>query len=351
MALKNSDYITYDVLSDALDIVKQYIDQHGGGGATYTAGDNITISEDNVISAINTIYTAGGNVTITDDNVINVTIPAKYLDKTATGVQELAGSLKVGSHTTNVVNAYLHVRKVASSITGYSVNGACFSVNGDGTASFQHKIYDNNGNNAKNSAVLRFSNKGLQFGINSTSGASPAESDYKNVAMVDDIPEVTPVLTTGTKIATIGDKDLYAPAGGGGGGSYLKLTIPAQTYTVTHNSSKEVLRLQVDSDSTVEFSSLTGNDGLEKIEFVGNTESLRASWTDGDVWCFDAYVKCWKKNSSYLVEGIGHFKWDKSKTFIELVSVDEALSYDNYFRVNKFYPARISLANLTYTIE
>lgn len=40
---------------------------------TLTAGDNITISEENVISATDTTYTAGSNVTISDENVISAT--------------------------------------------------------------------------------------------------------------------------------------------------------------------------------------------------------------------------------------------------------------------------------------
>lgn len=44
-----------------------------GGGETYTAGENITISDDNVISATDTTYTAGENITISDDNVISAT--------------------------------------------------------------------------------------------------------------------------------------------------------------------------------------------------------------------------------------------------------------------------------------
>lgn len=42
------------------------------GGASYTAGDNITI-ENNVISATDTTYTAGTNITIDSNNVISAT--------------------------------------------------------------------------------------------------------------------------------------------------------------------------------------------------------------------------------------------------------------------------------------
>lgn len=39
----------------------------------YTAGDNVAISDDHVISAVDTTYTAGQNITISDDNVISAT--------------------------------------------------------------------------------------------------------------------------------------------------------------------------------------------------------------------------------------------------------------------------------------
>lgn len=45
----------------------------GGGGVTYTAGDNIQISAQNVISATDTTYTAGDNVQISAQNVISAT--------------------------------------------------------------------------------------------------------------------------------------------------------------------------------------------------------------------------------------------------------------------------------------
>lgn len=45
-----------------------------GGGAIYTAGENIQISDDNVISATDTTYAAGTNINISDDNVISASI-------------------------------------------------------------------------------------------------------------------------------------------------------------------------------------------------------------------------------------------------------------------------------------
>lgn len=136
----------------------------------------------------------------------------KYLDKTSTTKQTTKAAIQVGDHTTNIANAYLHMRKVSATSTGSTVNGACFSVNGDGTASFQHKIYNNDGTGAKNAAILRFYGKAtgegkLQFAVNTGTGASPTEDMYEDVAMQKDVPvmEVSNVdigagaaLTTGT---------------------------------------------------------------------------------------------------------------------------------------------------------
>lgn len=133
-------------------------------------------------------YTAGTNVSISADNKISSSVPSNYLNKSSTSSNILSGNIQVGSASLNVVNAYLHIRNVGdNSITGAKVNGACFSVNGDGTASFQHKKYNDSGGGAKNSAILRFSNLGLQFAVNSGDGSSPTEDMYKQVAMIDDI--------------------------------------------------------------------------------------------------------------------------------------------------------------------
>ena len=55
----------------------------GGGGETYTAGENITIDPNNEISAVDTKYTAGDNITITSSNVINAILDmTDYYNKT-----------------------------------------------------------------------------------------------------------------------------------------------------------------------------------------------------------------------------------------------------------------------------
>lgn len=94
----------------------------------------------------------------------------------------LTGKIQIGDYTSNIANAILHIRNVASPITGAKVNGACYSVNSDGTASLQHKTYNDSGGGAKNAAVLRMSNQGLQFAVNTGSTASPTEDMYKEIA-------------------------------------------------------------------------------------------------------------------------------------------------------------------------
>ena len=53
--------------------IKKLCDKVNNGGTTYTAGDNIQISAENVISATDTKYTAGTNVSISEQNVISAT--------------------------------------------------------------------------------------------------------------------------------------------------------------------------------------------------------------------------------------------------------------------------------------
>lgn len=71
--LKSDDKVT-DILVDGESVVNE-----GGianiemSGQTYTAGTNVQISEQNVISATDTTYTAGSNIQISAQNVINAT--------------------------------------------------------------------------------------------------------------------------------------------------------------------------------------------------------------------------------------------------------------------------------------
>lgn len=123
---------------------------------------------------------------LTNDSKFLTSVPSNYLDKNNTGTHILSGKLQIGTYSTNVVNAILHIRNVGTgSITGAKVNGACYSVNADGTATLQHKTYDDKGGNARNMAVLRMSNKGIQFAVNTGTTNVPTEDMYHNVVTED----------------------------------------------------------------------------------------------------------------------------------------------------------------------
>lgn len=64
--------ITFDVGVHRLAISNAN-GEDGGSGVVYTAGDNIQISEENVISATDTTYTAGSGIEISEQNVISNT--------------------------------------------------------------------------------------------------------------------------------------------------------------------------------------------------------------------------------------------------------------------------------------
>lgn len=64
---------------------------------SYTAGDNINISSDNVISATDTTYTAGENINITN-NVISATIP----EETATLLYSLSNNAITDGYGANM---------------------------------------------------------------------------------------------------------------------------------------------------------------------------------------------------------------------------------------------------------
>lgn len=169
-----------------------------------------TIKDPNAVKTVNGISPdASGNVEVQDgvqsnwnqtdttklDYIKNKPNLSNYLDKTYTGENKIAGKLTVGSCSTNVNNAYLHQRNVGTTgtVTNTAYNGGAFAVNSDGSVGFFHKTYtDASGNGARNSAILRFFGKrdqeggGLQFGVNANGNV--AESDYKTVAMVEDIP-------------------------------------------------------------------------------------------------------------------------------------------------------------------
>ena len=161
---------------------------------------NVTLSPKDSV-----LLKTGGTYVDRDINIKLVGLD-NYLDKTSTAKNYLAGQVYVGDCTTNVANAFTHMRNTSigqhastSSVTGTFLNGAAFSVNSDGSSAFMCKTFANEqGGGGRNNAVLRFyatrdneNSKGaLQFAINTGTANTPTEAMYKNVAMVDDIPKV-----------------------------------------------------------------------------------------------------------------------------------------------------------------
>lgn len=172
-----------------------------------TPGEHISLATaktyvDGDMNITSTQIQSDWNVTDTSSAAFIKNKPSltKYLDKTSTARNDIAGQVYVGSCSTNVGNAYTHLRQVTSSITGTPYNGASFAVSFDGTASFQHKTFTTSAaGGARNAAVLRFygtqngvnSTGKLQFAVNNGSASTPTEDMYKDVAMVDDIPSAT----------------------------------------------------------------------------------------------------------------------------------------------------------------
>lgn len=99
----------------------------GGGGTTYTAGDNIQISPQNVISATDTKYTAGSNVQISAQNVIS-----------ATDTKYTAGS-NVQISEQNVISA-TDTRYTAGSGISIDANNVISATGGGGGGSMTQEI-------------------------------------------------------------------------------------------------------------------------------------------------------------------------------------------------------------------
>lgn len=148
-----------------------------------------------------------------------------YLNKTSTANNVLQGIIQIGDANSTKGNAFTHIRKQQSgyaSVTGFNVNGAAFAVAADGTASFQHKTFNNTGGDAKNDSVLRFSKAtGLQFAKNSTTTSMPVEEDYENIA-TENWVEGKGYLTEHQPLKTINNESIIGTGniviGGGSGG-------------------------------------------------------------------------------------------------------------------------------------
>lgn len=147
----------------------------GGGGNTSTS----PLTAESITQALG--YTPADNTTLTalSDNAIL---------KNVTEKQTLSSQLFIGSPTLNVGNAFTHVRKLSDTpdYQGRTVYGLSFAVGYTpeewAFASIQFKSYDDNGENARNEAVLRFARNRLQIGNRmKLTDRLPAESDYRDI--------------------------------------------------------------------------------------------------------------------------------------------------------------------------
>lgn len=192
------------------------------------AGNNITIDEEtNTISSSDVTVTPArtsgtkiGDITV-DGTKKTFYISSTYLDKSSTARNDVAGQIYVGSCSTNVSNAFTHQRDVTkvsggNFLPGTPYVGATFAVSSDGSASFQHKTFTSSaGAGARNAAILRFygkqdgSNGALQFAVNTTNTTMPSESDYKDVAFVDDIPKFVTLTQEEYNLLSSPDEDTF----------------------------------------------------------------------------------------------------------------------------------------------
>jgi hypothetical protein len=103
---------------------------------TYTAGDNISISDENVISATDTTYTAGDNISISDENVISAT------DTTYTAGNDISISDNVISYnstystTEQVVGTWIDGKTIYRKVIHTVFNGANVGSNREVVVNF-----------------------------------------------------------------------------------------------------------------------------------------------------------------------------------------------------------------------
>ncbi len=100
---------------------------------TYEAGDNVTISEDNIISAKDTTYTAGENVTI-EDGIISAA-STTYTAGDGIGISNNKITANISSGTGITVTTSSGAKKISTSLlgsNGVKVSGS--TISGDYTA-------------------------------------------------------------------------------------------------------------------------------------------------------------------------------------------------------------------------
>ena len=111
-----------------LNIAVNDLEQGGGGGTTYTAGTNIQISAQNVISATDTKYTAGTGISLSGTTINN-----------SQAYTELTGTLNAGSTSLTLSNAVITTSKTFDYYTSiFGVNPTNVTVSsGSMTLTFE----------------------------------------------------------------------------------------------------------------------------------------------------------------------------------------------------------------------
>lgn len=137
----------------------------------YTAGDNIQISEENVISATDTTYTAGDNITI-ENNVISADIPTPNPTATLLWEGDFVGSgtivvpnlsdwLLVGYCNYTGVDKFVYM-SIGSPSRGGSLYG---QYQANTMTTFAHRI---GFNESTNTLTIDGNNRGLYFNNSTT---------------------------------------------------------------------------------------------------------------------------------------------------------------------------------------
>ena len=278
-------------------------------GQTYTAGDNVNISEDNVISATDTdtTYTAGDNVSISDENVIsakNTTLAAgkaekkgdSYIVKDTAGnevtLEDVASANKltevnnqVTENTQNITRNTQNITKNATNITeiGEKLKGA---VMYDSTATGFNKNNVTLGGTTYDSATKTGGTKitNLARGTN--------DSDAVNFSQLSEVKDAENYVISGSLSKTDGTITLNrlkdGPVTITGLNDYVKgidsyvtsATLNGNTLTLTRNQGLDSLTVDLSSlteglntsDYRVVANPAEGSDGIYTPDDKGNIE-------------------------------------------------------------------------------
>lgn len=153
---------------------------------TYTAGENVSISNDDVISAVDTKYTAGTNVSINSSNVISatdttytagngLTLNGTEFSADTTVLQE---KLTAGSNVQIADNVISATDTTYSAGTGLSLTGTTFSVD---TSVVQEKLTAGSNVQINGTTISATDTKytaGTNVSINSSNVISATDTTY-----------------------------------------------------------------------------------------------------------------------------------------------------------------------------